>query len=68
MNAAFDDVPRKRCGICGKLTKKWQSINGGPWHCYDQCRSTGHVNFYDRLLMKQLDELAASRSTRGRGS
>lgn len=31
---------RRRCAVCGKLTYKWQRVNGGPWHCYDQCRST----------------------------
>ncbi|HYT45468.1 MAG TPA: hypothetical protein VEP90_24295 [Methylomirabilota bacterium] len=31
---------RRKCRICGKLTEKWQRINGGPWHCYDGCYST----------------------------
>ncbi len=36
---------RKRCTTCGKLTTKWQRINGGPNHCYDGCyEATG----YDR--------------------
>lgn len=31
---------RRRCITCNKLTKYWQRINGGPWHCYDGCYST----------------------------
>jgi hypothetical protein len=31
---------RRRCVVCNKLTKKWQRVNGGPWHCYDGCYST----------------------------
>jgi hypothetical protein len=31
---------RHKCVVCGKLTYKWQKINGGPWHCYDGCKST----------------------------
>jgi len=31
---------RKRCSCCGKLTEKWQRINGSAWHCYDGCYST----------------------------
>jgi hypothetical protein len=45
---------RKRCAACGMLTEKWQRINGGPWHCYDQCRSTtqarNYVVFDDSLI------------------
>jgi hypothetical protein len=31
---------RKRCVCCGKLTLKWQKVNGGSTHCYDGCYST----------------------------
>jgi hypothetical protein len=31
---------RKKCVNCRKLTYNWQRINGGPWHCYDGCKST----------------------------
>lgn len=31
---------RKRCVVCGKMTEKWQRVNGSPWHCYDGCFST----------------------------
>ena len=33
-------VERHRCCNCGKMTKNYQRINGGPWHCYDGCYST----------------------------
>ena len=33
-------VRRRRCVNCRKLTKRWQRINGSPWHCYDGCYST----------------------------
>jgi hypothetical protein len=36
---------RRRCHGCRKLTEKWQSYNGGVWHCYDGCYST---TGYDR--------------------
>ena len=31
---------KHKCVNCGKLTLKYQHINGGPWHCYDGCYST----------------------------
>lgn len=33
-------MKRKRCVRCRKLTYKWQTINGGPVHCFDGCYST----------------------------
>jgi hypothetical protein len=40
-----DVVKRRRCVVCGKLTEKWQRVNGSAWHCYDGCLSTtGHDN------------------------
>jgi hypothetical protein len=26
------------------MTYKWQRINGGPWYCYDGCRSTSGID------------------------
>jgi len=31
---------KRRCQVCQMMTKNWQRINGGPWHCYDGCYST----------------------------
>ena len=31
---------RRRCCNCNMLTLNWQRVNGGPWHCYDGCKST----------------------------
>lgn len=31
---------RHKCVVCGKLTERWQRVNGGSWHCYDGCYST----------------------------
>jgi ribosomal protein L37AE/L43A len=33
-------IKRHRCVRCGKMTEKWQRINGSHWHCYDGCYST----------------------------
>lgn len=35
---------RRRCCNCGKMTTKWQKINGSPWHCYDGCYSTTGID------------------------
>jgi hypothetical protein len=32
------------CQNCGLLTRKWQRVNGGPWHCFDGCLSTTGVD------------------------
>lgn len=31
---------RRRCVVCRCLTEKWQRVNFGPYHCYDDCKST----------------------------
>lgn len=40
---------KRRCVVCGKMTEKWQRINGGPWHCYDSCKSTTDHNNQRKL-------------------
>lgn len=29
-----------KCCNCGKMTEKWQRVNGSPASCYDGCFST----------------------------
>lgn len=43
---------RRRCRVCGMLTVKWQRINGGPWHCYDGCKSTTGIDRRKRSVSK----------------
>ena len=31
---------KRRCCVCGKMSTRWQRINGSPWHCYDGCYET----------------------------
>ena len=44
---------RKRCCVCGKLTHKYQRINGGPWHCYDNCKSTREAEENKKKVKKK---------------